>query len=110
MQPASLQAAVQAVSTALDAAIALLVLLAAPGLPPELYTEDVMDRPVGLLKYHLQYNALVFYDVRFKRIYRPAAADADGKGGRGGSSGSIRSNAVMACGCPPRRASGLRCG
>lgn len=66
-------------TSALDAAVVLLCLLSAPGLPPGLYLDEFVERAVGLLKYHLQYNALVAHDPRFRRMYRQgASAAADG--------------------------------
>lgn len=52
-------------------------LLSAPGLPTRLYREELVTGLVSLVKFHLQYNLLVLYDVKYRRLYRPSSLNMD---------------------------------
>ena len=45
----------------------------APGLPNQLYREELVTSLVKLVKYHMQYNLLVLYDIKYRRMYRPSS-------------------------------------
>lgn len=62
---------------ALEAAACCLQVLASPGLPQQLYREELVTGLVTLAKYHLQYNLLVMYDGKYRRIYRPSSMAPD---------------------------------
>ncbi|KAI8475824.1 MAG: hypothetical protein J3K34DRAFT_517001 [Monoraphidium minutum] len=77
-----------AAAAALEAAACCLQVLAAPGLPNQLYREGLVTGLVTLTKFHLQYNLLVLYDDKYRRMYRPSSMgvdgdDAEGAGGKG---------------------------
>jgi hypothetical protein len=61
---------------AVDSAVVALHVLSSPGMPKALYLEELVLDLVNLLKYQLQYNALVFYDDRLSRAWRGAAEGA----------------------------------
>jgi hypothetical protein len=68
--------------------------LSAPGLPTQLYREELVTGLVALVKYHLQYNLLVLYDVKYRRMYRPSSMSLDdGDGAVGGEGGGLRAGA-----------------
>ena len=79
-QPKS--APVARVAACLEAVLCELVVLATPGLPTELYLEQLLERAVDAARHHLQVNVLAVHDVRFKRLYRAALMD-EGERGRG---------------------------
>jgi hypothetical protein len=62
----------RAVTLALDTATACLQVLAAPGMPTQLYTEELMTSTIELTKTQLQYNILAFCDPKYQRLYRPS--------------------------------------
>jgi hypothetical protein len=64
----------KAITASLEAACCCLQVLAAPGLPNNLYMEELVTAMVQLGKYQLQYNVLAFHDAQYKRLYRPASA------------------------------------
>lgn len=72
MQVASAQA--RAAAVALDAATAVLHVLASPGLPTALYVDELLAALGAVAKAQLQLNVLPFYDVRLQRQYRPSLA------------------------------------
>jgi cohesin loading factor subunit SCC2 len=51
--------------------------LSAPGLPSQLYREELVTALVSLVKFHLQYNLLVMHDVKYRRLYRPSSMSMD---------------------------------
>lgn len=51
--------------------MAVLQVLAAPGLPGELYVEDTIVAVLALLKQQLQANVLAFHSPAAARLYRP---------------------------------------
>ncbi len=51
--------------------MACLQLLAAPGMPKQVYKEELIDRLVGLVRFHLLQNVLVFYDASLCQAQRP---------------------------------------
>ena len=44
----------------------------------QLYREELVTALVTLVKYHLQYNLLVLYDAKYRRLYRPSSMGAAG--------------------------------
>ncbi len=62
--------AVAASLLALEAAACSLQILSAPGLPSELYQQELLDACLATIKFQLQYNVLVFHDLRYRRLYR----------------------------------------
>lgn len=71
----------QAVNTALEAACCCMQVLSAASMHNSLYIDELMTAVVSLAKYHLQYNVLALHDPQYKRLYRPAAAAAQGEAG-----------------------------
>jgi hypothetical protein len=69
---AGLQVVWRAVALALDTATACLQVLAAPGMPTQLYTEELLTSTIELTKTQLQYNILAFCDPKYQRLYRPS--------------------------------------
>jgi hypothetical protein len=69
----------QAVNTALEAACCCMQVLSAASMHNSLYIDELMTAVVSLAKYHLQYNVLALHDPQYKRLYRPAAAAAQGE-------------------------------
>lgn len=51
--------------------MACLQLLAAPGMPKQVYKEELIDRLVGLVRFQLLHNVLVFYDAALCQAQRP---------------------------------------
>ncbi len=51
--------------------MACLQILAAPGMPKQVYKEELIDRLVGLVRFHLLHNVLVFYDAALCQAQRP---------------------------------------
>lgn len=66
-----------AVAASLESAACCLQVLAAPGLPQQLYREELVTGLVTLAKYHIQYNLLVMHDVKYRRMYRPSSLAPD---------------------------------
>lgn len=64
-------AAVQQVSTALEAACCCMQVLSAPSMHNSLYIDELVTAAVSLAKFHLQYNVLALHDPHYKRLYRP---------------------------------------
>ncbi len=66
-------------------------ILAAPGLATQLYREELVTGLVTLVKFHMQYNLLVLYDVKYRRMYRPSSLSLESADGgdeaRGGGKG-----------------------
>lgn len=54
-----------------EACMACLQILAAPGMPKQMYKEELIDRLVGLVRFHLLHNVLVFYDAALCQAQRP---------------------------------------
>lgn len=44
-------------------------------MPKQVYKEELIDRIVGLVKYHLLNNVLVFYDAGICQANRPSLLD-----------------------------------
>lgn len=84
-----------AVATSLEAAACCLQVLSSPGLPPQLYREELVTALVSLVKYHMQYNLLVMHDIKFRRLYRPSSL-AGGEEVRARAPGP-RTHACMCC-------------
>eukprot|EP00877_Chromochloris_zofingiensis_P014848 jgi/Chrzof1/9617/Cz04g09250.t1 len=59
--------------TALDAAVACLQVLASPGMPSELYLEELLNKIIELTRYQLQYNIMVFHSIKHRQLYRPSS-------------------------------------
>ena len=55
----------------LEACTACLQVLAAPGMPKQVYKEEMIDRLVGLVRFQLLHNVLVFYDAALCQAQRP---------------------------------------
>lgn len=51
--------------------MACLQLLAAPGMPKQVYKEELIDRLVSLVRFQLLHNVLVFYDAALCQAQRP---------------------------------------
>ncbi|KAL0029310.1 hypothetical protein WJX79_009424 [Trebouxia sp. C0005] len=60
-----------------EACMACLQILAAPGMPKQVYKEELIDRLVGLVRFHLLHNVLVFYDAAFCQAQRPELLNPD---------------------------------
>lgn len=60
------------INMALDACLAALRVLTAPGLERQVITEDMMELILGFLRSHLLLDLLVFYDSRLRQLHRPA--------------------------------------
>ena len=60
-----------AVGLGLDACLAALRLLSAPGLDRQVVTEDALDGILAFLRLHMLQNVLVFYDGRLCQLHRP---------------------------------------
>ncbi|KIZ01862.1 hypothetical protein MNEG_6096 [Monoraphidium neglectum] len=69
-----------ALAAALEAASCCLQVLSAPGLPTQLYREELVTALVSLVKFHLQYNLLVLYDLKYRRLYRPSSMSLNADG------------------------------
>ncbi|KAG1668765.1 hypothetical protein FOA52_006018 [Chlamydomonas sp. UWO 241] len=63
------------VCASLDAAIGALLLLSAPGMPPQVYQEEVVSQALSVLKHALQHNVLPLLDARLARQWRPSLLD-----------------------------------
>ena len=55
----------------LEACMACLQVLAAPGMPKQVYKEELIDRLVGLVRFQLLHNVLVFHDAALCQAHRP---------------------------------------
>ncbi|DBA96220.1 TPA: hypothetical protein ACH3X3_002417 [Trebouxia sp. C0006] len=60
-----------------EACMACLQVLAAPGMPKQVYKEELIDRLVGLVRFHLLHNVLVFYDAALCQAQRPELLKPD---------------------------------
>ena len=54
-----------------EACMACLQVLAAPRMPKQVYKEELIDRLVGRVRFHLLHNVLVFYDAALCQAQRP---------------------------------------
>lgn len=55
----------------LEACTACLQVLAAPGMPKQVYKEEIIDRLVGIVRFQLLHNVLVFHDSALCQAQRP---------------------------------------
>ena len=55
----------------LEACAACLHVLAAPGMPKQVYKEELIDRLVGFIRFQLMHNVLVFHDAALCQASRP---------------------------------------
>ena len=60
------------VSASLDACLAALRVLTAPGLSRKVMNEDAIEAILSFLRTHTLLNVLVFYDGRLRQLHRPA--------------------------------------
>ncbi|GAX81043.1 hypothetical protein CEUSTIGMA_g8478.t1 [Chlamydomonas eustigma] len=68
----SLPDEVALVQSALDSAMAALYVLSCPGMPSEVYLEEMIEQIILVIKHNLQHNVMVFYESRFARLWRPS--------------------------------------
>ncbi|DBB01136.1 TPA: hypothetical protein ACH3X1_001027 [Trebouxia sp. C0004] len=61
----------------MEACMACLQILAAPGMPKQAYKEELIDRLVGLVRFQLLHNVLVFYDAALCQAHRPELLKPD---------------------------------
>lgn len=55
----------------LEACTACLQVLAAPGMPKQVYKEELIDNLVGFVRFQLMHNVLVFHDAALCQAQRP---------------------------------------
>ena len=55
----------------LEACMACLQILAAPNMPKQVYKEELIDKLVGVVRFQLLHNVLVFYDAALCQAHRP---------------------------------------
>lgn len=55
----------------LEACTACLQVLAAAGMPKQVYREELIDRLVGFIRFQLMHNVLVFHDAALCQAQRP---------------------------------------
>lgn len=55
----------------LEACTACLQVLAARGMPKQVYKEELIERLVGLIRFQLMHNVLVFHDAALCQAQRP---------------------------------------
>lgn len=67
-----------AILLSLEACAACLQVLSAPNMPKQVYKEELIDRSVSLMKYHLLKNVLVFYDASICQANRPNLLEEQG--------------------------------
>ena len=67
-----------AILLSLEACAACLQVLSAPNMPKQVYKEELIDRSVSLMKYHLLKNVLVFYDASICQANRPNLLEDQG--------------------------------
>lgn len=77
--------AAAAILATIDAAVAVLNVASAPGVPRQAVPEEALEQACGLLRHHLLHNVLAFHDSRLQRLHRPALVDADAVGEKAGS-------------------------
>lgn len=56
----------------LEACAACLHVLSAPNMPKQVYKEELIDKILALVKYHLLHNVLVYYDAGICQANRPS--------------------------------------
>lgn len=61
---------------ALEAASVCLKIMVAPGIPKQVYNEDVIEAVIDIVKFNLTHNVLVFHDARLRQIHRPTLFDS----------------------------------
>lgn len=61
----------------LEACTACLQILAAPGMPKQVYKEELIDRLVGFVRFQLMHNVLVFHDAALCQAQRPGLLSPD---------------------------------
>lgn len=56
----------------LEACAACLHVLSAPNMPKQVYKEELIDKILALVKYHLLHNVLVYYNAGICQANRPS--------------------------------------
>eukprot|EP00899_Mesostigma_viride_P002145 jgi/Mesvir1/11931/Mv00267-RA.1 len=77
----------QSIMLSLEASHILLQILATPGMPKQLYAEEMIDKVMDILRFHLVQNVFVAYDATYWQIHRGGHDDGEAEHEQDGDEG-----------------------